>query len=58
MKSSHRVCACVQYWQMLYVCIWLTYADAGHMYMLDISCFLSFSAEIRKKVKPDLNEIA
>ncbi|EBS4098532.1 hypothetical protein DPS53_25290, partial [Salmonella enterica subsp. enterica serovar Bareilly] len=39
------------------ICVCLPYADVRHMDMLNICMLLSFSRKIRKKVKPDLNEI-
>lgn len=42
--------------QMVSICVCHTYADAMYMHMLYISCFLSFSAEIRKAVEPEVDE--
>ena len=39
--------------QMAGMCVCLTYADAGHMDMLNISLLLTFSHQIRKKAKSD-----
>lgn len=40
--------------QMVSICVCITYADVRHMDMHDLYAFFSFSAEIRKKVVPDL----
>ncbi|RJK99864.1 hypothetical protein D5066_18645 [Enterobacter chuandaensis] len=40
--------------QMVSICVCITYADVRHMDMHDLYAFFSFSAEIRKKVKSDL----
>lgn len=40
--------------QMVRICVCHTYADVRHMDMHDLYAFFSFSAEIRKKVVPDL----
>ena len=40
--------------QMIGICICLHYADARHMDMLCISCFLIFPPQIRKLPVPDL----
>lgn len=42
--------------QMVRICVCHTYADVRHMDMHDLYAFFSFSAEIRKKVVPDLPE--
>lgn len=41
---------------MLRICVCYTYADGRHMDMQCLYTFLTFSAEIRKKVVPDLPE--
>lgn len=40
--------------QMTGICVCLPYADARHMDMLCISCFLIFPPQIRKPSVPDL----
>jgi len=40
--------------QMVRICVCQAYADVGHMDMLNLYIVLSFSAEIRKKLVPDL----
>lgn len=40
--------------QMTGICVCLPYADARHMDMLCISCFLIFPPQIRKLPVPDL----
>ena len=40
--------------QMVRICVCQAYADVGHMDMLNLYIVLSFSAEIRKKLDPDL----
>lgn len=57
MMFRHRVCAYVQYRQMLSICIDTAYADARHIDMFSLYMFLSFSAGIRKKAVPDQYEI-
>jgi hypothetical protein len=42
--------------QMVRICVCQAYADVGHMDMLNLYIVLSFSAEIRKKLVPDLPE--
>ena len=42
--------------QMVRICVCQAYADVGHMDMLNLYIVLSFSAEIRKKLVPDLCE--
>lgn len=42
--------------QMVSICVCITYADVRHMDMHDLYAFFSFSAEIRKKVVPDLTK--
>ena len=41
--------------QMVSICVCHTYADAWDMDMYHICVFISFYAEIRKKVVPDLS---
>lgn len=43
--------------QMVRICVCHTYADAQHMDMVNISSFIYFSGQIRKKVVPDLHSI-
>ena len=38
---------------MVRICVCLTYADAIHIDMVSLYLIRYFSAEIRKKVKPD-----
>lgn len=40
--------------QMVRICVCHTYADVRHMDMHDLYAFFSFSAEIRKKVEPEV----
>ena len=42
--------------QMVRICVCQAYADVGHMDMLNLYIVLSFSAEIRKKLVPDLRQ--
>nr|QBQ67786.1 hypothetical protein [Enterobacter cloacae] len=43
----------MQYMPAGLICIGVTYADAWHMDMLCISCFLIYPSQIRKIPKPD-----
>lgn len=43
--------------QMASICACFTYADAWHMDMLSLYWFLSFSGQIRKIPKSDLNGV-
>ncbi|OCO20877.1 hypothetical protein AN692_0226685 [Klebsiella pneumoniae subsp. pneumoniae] len=46
----------MRHMQMVRICVCQAYADVGHMDMLNLYIVLSFSAEIRKKLVPDLPE--
>ncbi|STV77503.1 excinuclease ABC subunit A [Klebsiella variicola] len=44
----------LQHMQMLSICVCRTYADARHMDMLYLSCFLISPPQIRKIPKPEI----